>query len=58
LRTVVWKSCSSSESAVNAGGGVSRESRAGMSEAYSKEEFLAKHLASLRLVSKGMKLTC
>src|ERR1039458_5992401 len=35
LRTVVWKNFSSSESAVNAGGGVSRESRAAMSEAYS-----------------------
>src|ERR1017187_4202286 len=41
-RTVAWKSCSSSESAVNAGGGVSMESMAGMSEAYSKEGFLAK----------------
>src|ERR1035441_9297292 len=39
---VAWKSCSSSESAVNAGGGVSMESRAAMSEAYSKEKFLAK----------------
>src|ERR1035437_10999701 len=37
-RTVVWKSRSSSDSAVNGGGGVSRASRAGMSEAYSFSE--------------------